>query len=118
MKTLILYTRDSFSLQYRLLLVLFFFFLFTNSFGATKTFSIAGNFSTAANWGGTLPVAGDNLVINVTCTFDNAASNLVYGTLVIGSASAGTLNWPASGNNTLNVTNVSSAKAGSILDMT
>src|SRR5438105_1359033 len=106
MKTFILYTRDSFSLQHRLLLVLFSFFLFTNVFGVTtKTFSGPGNFSNATLWGGTLPAAGNNLVINGTCTFDNAASNLVYGTLVIGSASAGTLNWPASGTNTLNVTN-------------
>jgi hypothetical protein len=48
-----------------------------------KTFSGTGNFSTAANWtGGTLPVAGDNLIFDGTCTVDNnvTTDNVAYGT--------------------------------------
>jgi len=88
-------------------------------FSANKTFTGPGSFSVAAKWsGGTLPVAGDNLFINGTCTFDNAALNLVYGSLTVGSTVAGSLNWPAAGTNTLNVTAISSSKAGSAIDMT
>jgi hypothetical protein len=65
-----------------------------------------------------IPVAGDNLRINGSCTFDNAASNLAYGSLQIGSSIAGTLDWPAGGTNTLNVTAISSLVSGSVLDMT
>ena len=57
----------------------------------TKTFTGTGNFSTAARWtGGTLPVAGDNLIIDGACTVDNSGTtdNVAYGTLVIGSTSS------------------------------
>ena len=86
---------------------------------AVKTFTGPGNFSTAALWnGGTLPAAGDSLRINGTCTFDNGAANLAYGTLNVGFGAVGTLNWPAGGTNTLNVTTVSSTTAGSAINMT
>ena len=88
---------------------------------ANKTFTGPGNFSDATRWsGGTLPVAGDNLRINGTCTFDNAASSLAYGTLEISRGTAGSsVVWPVNGTNTLNVTSIitGSAGAGSI-DMT
>ena len=88
-------------------------------FSANKTFTGPGNFSDNTKWNASaLPVAGDNLQINGTCTFDNAANNLVYGTLNIGFGAAGTLNWPVGGTNTLNVTTVSSTTAGSALNMT
>ncbi|MGD0092301.1 MAG: autotransporter-associated beta strand repeat-containing protein [Planctomycetota bacterium] len=83
-----------------------------------STFTGPGNFSNAALWGGTLPGANQNLRINGTCTFDNAASNLAYGTLSVGNGAIGTLNWPVGGTNTLNVTAVSSTTAGSAIDMT
>ena len=86
-------------------------------FSATRTFTGPGNFSDATKWAGTLPTAGDNLIINGICTFDNAANNLAYGSLTNGSAVAGTINWPALGTNTLNVTDFSSAKAGSSINM-
>jgi subtilisin family serine protease len=86
---------------------------------AIKTFTGPGDFSDSTKWsGGTLPAAGDTLRIDGSCTFDNAASNLVYGSLTIGSITAGTLNWPAGGTNTLNVTALSSSRPGSALDMT
>ena len=56
--------------------VLALIFIYSSSWAATKTFSIAGNFSTPANWGGALPVAGDALVIAANCTVDNATANL------------------------------------------
>ena len=87
----------------------------------TKTFTGTGNFSTAARWsGGTLPAAGDNLIIDGACTVDNSGTtdNVAYGTLIIGSTAARTLNWIASGTNRLNVTNVSSSFAASALNMT
>lgn len=87
----------------------------------TKTFTGTGNFSSPSNWtGGTLPVAGDNLVIDGTCTVDNNAStdNVAYGTLTIGSGTARTLNWVTNGTNRLNVTNVSGGTLTSTLNMT
>ena len=87
-------------------------------FSANKTFTGPGNFSDATKWGGSLPVAGDNLFINGACTFDNAASNLAYGALSNGNTIAGTISWPVSGTNTLSVTDFSSAKTGSSLNMT
>src|SRR5205823_11167432 len=69
---------------------------------------------------GTLPVAGDDLIIDGTCVVDNSATsdNVVYGTLVIGNTSVGILNWIANGTNRLNISNVSSNRIGSSLDMT
>src|SRR4051812_4252615 len=65
---------------------------------AARTFTGPGNFSDPTKWDGgvTVPSAGDALTINGACTFDNAASNVLYGALVVGSASAGTLSWPVS----------------------
>lgn len=89
------------------------------SYSANKTFTGPGNFSDPTKWNlGVLPVAGDNLAINGICTFDNAALNLAYGTLNVGSAVAGTLNWSAGSTNTINVTALSSSKAGSAINMT
>lgn len=90
---------------------------------ANKTFTGPGNFSTNTLWNGNqLPAAGDNLTIRGNCTFDNAASNLAYGTLTLGTGGGGgvtgNLSWPAGGTNTLNVTAVSSNRAGSSIDMT
>jgi fibronectin-binding autotransporter adhesin len=88
---------------------------------ATKTFTGTGNFSTAARWtGGTLPVAGENLIIDGACTVDNnvGTDNVAYGTLTIGTATGRTLNWISSGTNRLNVRNVSAAAGASTLDMT
>ncbi len=50
---------------------------------ATKTFTGTGTFDTAARWtSGTLPVAGDILIIDGVCTMDANESN-VYSTLTI-----------------------------------
>jgi len=87
----------------------------------TKTFTGTGNFSTAICWnGGTLPVAGDNLVIDGTCTVDNnvGTNNVAYGTLTVGTGTVRTLNWAVGGTNRLNVTNIGSGSATSNLDMT
>ncbi|MBC7696568.1 MAG: PKD domain-containing protein [Burkholderiales bacterium] len=101
------------------ILILIGFFCSFLGFSAIKTFNGPGIFSNASNWsGGSLPVAGDDLFINGACTFDNAANNLAYGALSNGNTSAGTINWPVSGTNTLSVTDFSSAKAGSSLNMT
>ncbi len=102
--------------KYTILLLSFFSYFIV--FSADKTFTGPGNFSDATKWGGSLPVAGDNLFINGTCTFDNAANNLAYGSLSNGNTVAGTINWPVLGTNTLSVTDLSSAKAGSLIDMT
>ncbi|MDD4970437.1 MAG: autotransporter-associated beta strand repeat-containing protein [Paludibacter sp.] len=88
---------------------------------ATKTFTGSGNFSTAARWnGGTLPVAGDNLVIDGICTVDNniGTDNLAFGTLTVGTATGRTLNWAVGGTNRLKVVNVSAGAGGSTLNMT
>ena len=80
-----------------------------------RIFTGPGNFSDASKWDGpTVPSAGDNLAINGTCTFDSSA-NLAYGSIDIGSSSAGTLQF--GGKYTLNVTAVSSSTAGSKIDM-
>jgi hypothetical protein len=87
----------------------------------TKAFTGTGNFSTAARWtGGTLPIAGENIVIDGACTIDNnvGTDSVAYGTLIIGTATGRTLNWAASGTNRLNVSNVSAAAGASTLDMT
>ncbi|MFL5763290.1 MAG: T9SS type A sorting domain-containing protein [Bacteroidia bacterium] len=90
-----------------------------NGYSATKTFTGPGNFSDNTKWSGsTLPVAGDLLQINGSCTFDNAANNLAYGNLNIGFSVAGTLTYPVGATNTLNVVNVSSTTAASNLTMT
>ncbi len=103
----------------KIITVLFLFLFPPFFFSATKTFTGPGNFSDATKWnGGTLPVAGDDLRINGVCTFDNAANNLVYLSLNVGFAAAGTLNWSAAGTNTLNVTAVTSSFAGSAINMT
>ncbi len=87
---------------------------------ANKTFTGPGNFSAAANWGGALPQAGDNLTIVGTCHFDNAAANHAYGTLTLGNgaATAGTVDWPVSGTNNLSVASISANVAGSGINMT
>ncbi len=87
----------------------------------TKTFTGTGNFSDATKWtGSTLPVAGDNLIIDGACTVDNSGTtdNVAYGTLTIGTATGRTLNWAASGTNRLNVSNVSAGAGASTLSMT
>lgn len=90
----------------------------SNSFAANKTFTGTGSFSDATKWsGGALPLTGDNLIINGICTFDALANNLSYGSLVVGGTVSGTLNWPAAGTNTLNVTAISSSRAGSSINM-
>ncbi|MES2565226.1 MAG: PKD domain-containing protein [Bacteroidota bacterium] len=98
--------------KYQLSLIAFLYSLLI--FSANKTFTGTGNFSEALRWGGSLPVAGDNLTINGTCTFDNAANSLAYGTLNLGGSSASALNWPVSGTNTLNITAFSSSKPSTI----
>ena len=75
---------------------------------AAKIFTGTGNFSDAARWtGGTLPIAGEDIIIDGACTVDNnvGTDNLAYGTMTIGTATGRTLNWAASGTNRLNVTN-------------
>lgn len=94
------------------------FLYYSLLFSANKTFSGSGNFSDAVRWGGSLPLAGDNLIINGNCTFDNAANNLAYGTLSIGGGSAGILSWPALGTNTLSITDFLTAKNNSTVNMT
>ena len=70
--------------------------------------------------GGTVPVAGDNLIIDGACTVDNsgATDNVAYGTLTIGTATGRTLNWASGGTNRLNVSNVSAGAGASTLSMT
>jgi hypothetical protein len=90
---------------------------------ANKTFTGPGNFSDATKWnGGTLPAANDNLTIRGNCIFDNSAFNLQYNTLTLGVAGgggvSGTISWPSAGTNTLNVSAVSSNRAGSSVNMT
>ncbi len=85
---------------------------------ATRVFTGPGNFSDPSKWGGTLPKARDTLQINGVCIFDNAASNLNYGPLVVGNTAAGTLVWPAGGTNTLRVSGITSRVSGSKIDMT
>jgi hypothetical protein len=84
---------------------------------ATKTFTGPGNFSDASKWGGSVPVAGDTLRINGTCTFDDAAANLAYGPLAVGYSSTGSIVWPGGGTNTLNVNGITSTQSGSSIDM-
>ncbi len=93
---------------------------YTSLSAANKTFTGPGNFSDSSKWGGTRPVAGDNLRINGVCTIDNrtVTNNVQYGTIQIGRTSAGTIQWVSGGTNILNVTNVSSGFAGSSLNMT
>src|SRR3712207_1650897 len=83
-------------------------------FAANKTFTGPGSFSDATKWnGGSLPTAGDNLRIRGTCTFDNSASNLQYGSLSLGQGNTtGTLQWPAGGTNTLRVTTITNGGNG------
>lgn len=100
------------------LIVFLYIFYCSQIFSANKTFTGPGNFSDATRWGGTLPVAGDNLFINGNCIFDNSANNLAYGTLSIGGGSAGELSWPASGTNTLSITDFLTAKNNSSVNMT
>ena len=82
------------------------------------------NFSAANHWtGNSVPGVGDSLIIispgTYYCNFDNTANNFVYGTLSLGSGSTpGTLQWPAGGTNTLQVTNINPAIVGSKIDMT
>jgi hypothetical protein len=95
---------------------------FMDASGATKTFSGGAGFTfgDATKWtGGTLPMAGDDLIINGICIIDNSGltDNIPYATLVIGGSSSGNLSWATSGTNRLNVTNVSSTFAGSSFDM-
>src|SRR4051794_9760929 len=90
--------------------------------GANKSFTGPGSFSDNTKWtGATLPVAGDNLTITGQCTFDALANNLAYGTLAVGTSggagTTGSVVWPVGGTNTLNVTTVSSGRAGSGVDM-
>ena len=88
---------------------------------STKVFTGTGNFSDPARWtGGTLPTAGENLVIDGSCTVDNniTTDNTAYGTLIIGTATARTLSWITGGTNRLNVTNLSAGAAASTLNMT
>ena len=102
----------------KFLIVLFFTTIFysLSSYGATRTFSGTGNFSSSIRWGGTRPVAGDNIVINGTCTFDNSATSSNYGTLTMNNNSS--LSWPAGGTNTLKVTNVLLGSGSASINMT
>lgn len=86
-----------------------------------KIFTGTGNFSDAARWtGGTIPVAGENIVIDGTCTVDNNAGtdNVAYGSLIIGTATSRTLNWAVGGTNRLNVMGISAGAGTGALDMT
>ncbi len=86
---------------------------------ADRVFTGTGNFSNATLWdGGTLPLAGENLIILNGCTFDNAADDtLTYGTLTLGQGTTpGTVDWTSS--KILKVTDVSSAFVGGAIDMT
>ena len=94
---------------------------------ATKTFTATGTndlFSNRQRWNnGSLPGSGDTLTIIGTCTFDNAAANLSYGSLTLGddfpSTKDGAIVWPAGGTNTLRVGSISGLSHGhSTIDMT
>jgi hypothetical protein len=99
-----------------LLITTFVVFTSLQLFAANKTFTGPGNFSDASKWGGSLPAAGDNLRINGVCTIDNNAGTdgVAYGTIRIGYASAGTIQWVSAGTNILNVTSVSTQVSGTL----
>jgi len=103
------------------LTLLFLCFLPATVQAQTKTFTGTGNFSDASKWtGGTLPTAGQNLVIDGTCIVDNngGTDNVAFGTLTIGTATGRTLSWASGGTNRLNVSNVSAGAGASTLNMT
>lgn len=86
----------------------------------TKIFTGTGNFSDPARWSeGTLPTAGQNLVIDGQCTIDNSVStdNIAYGSLTIGTSASRSLNWIPGGTNRLNVSELNAGTVASNLDM-
>jgi len=80
-----------------ILSVLFFFNILTDNFAATKTWTsttTGGVWSSAANWGGSLPVAGDDIVINISGTSNftiTSVSNLAFNSVTIGGSGSGTV---------------------------
>lgn len=87
----------------------------------TKIFTGVGNFSDPARWtDGTVPMGGENLIIDGICTVDNNAgtNNVEYGILTLGTATARTLNWAVAGTNRLNVLTLATGSGVSTLDMT
>lgn len=107
-----------------LLTALFVFAAIGISYSVNKTFTGPGDFSNAALWnGGTLPVAGDRLIIMGTCFIDAAMTELAYSDLQVGKGlpdnMAGTIFWPIGSTKTLNVANISAAAGpGGTVDMT
>jgi hypothetical protein len=87
----------------------------------TKTFTGTGSFSDASRWtGGTLPIVGDNLVIDGACTIDDNAGtdNIAFGAVTIGTATGRSLSWMAGGTNRLNVSGLNAGTGASTFDMT
>ena len=66
----------------KITLVVFAFFSFHAAFAATRTASVSGLWSNSATWGGTLPAAGDDVVIGngitVTVGADVTARTIVF----------------------------------------
>ena len=60
--------------------LLFFVLSACNTFAVTRTFTGTGNWNTAALWGGTVPAAGDDVIINGICTIN---VNVICNSLVI-----------------------------------
>ena len=66
-----------------------------SAFSVTRTFNGTANWSTAFNWGGILPAAGDDIVINGTCTIDAGATPLpTFNSLTINATRTLTNNTP------------------------
>ena len=85
------------------LLLFVMFFTVATCFAATRTWTNAsgGAWTTAANWGGTAPIAGDVVVFNISGTYTVTSVPAVALNQV--SVTAGTVTLTATGGNTLTV---------------
>lgn len=83
---------------------------------AIKTFSGTGNFSTPANWGGTIPSAGDDIIIasGASCTIDTASAKSFGNLTITGSLFNSAANAPISINGSLVNNGTFTAGTGSV----
>ncbi|MBA4408158.1 MAG: hypothetical protein C0397_01890 [Odoribacter sp.] len=97
----------------RVLAVVLILLAFANVNGATRTASVSGNWSNPATWGGTVPVAGDDVEIGdgVTVTIDVDPPALA--SLTIGKLAAGTLQYESGNARTVTVNGIVRIKPGS-----
>jgi hypothetical protein len=115
------YTNVQQNFCFTLIFALLIFIYTPNTKGATRTFTGPGHFSQPSKWnGGTLPSAGDNLVIKNACTIDQSVltDNIAYGTLTLGSSGTlGSITWHTISTNRLKVGNITSTVAGGFINM-